>query len=181
MRSSFLIHNLHRAMQLALFITLLAVLATVMPASASSFNSCTTTTLTSSTNPSTVGQAVTFTANVQSAQCGGAAPQPKNPNTIPSPTGTVTFKDNGVVMGTGTLSSPATFTTSSLTKGSHNITAEYGGDVNYSGSQSAILLQQVSGPAEVPEADTLLLIGGGIGGLATWLCFQWAGRRRKKV
>jgi hypothetical protein len=31
-------------------------------------------------------------------------------------------------------------------------------------------------PSEVPEADTLLLLGGGIGGLATWLGWQW--RRR---
>lgn len=31
---------------------------------------------------------------------------------------------------------------------------------------------------EVPEADTLLLFGGGIGGLATWLGWQW--RRVKK-
>jgi hypothetical protein len=30
-------------------------------------------------------------------------------------------------------------------------------------------------PAEVPEADTLLLFGGGLGGLATWLGWQ---RRR---
>jgi hypothetical protein len=28
-------------------------------------------------------------------------------------------------------------------------------------------------PAEVPEADTLLLFGGGIGGLATWVGWQW--------
>ena len=28
-------------------------------------------------------------------------------------------------------------------------------------------------PAEVPEADTLLLLGGGIGGLATWVGWQW--------
>jgi hypothetical protein len=33
-------------------------------------------------------------------------------------------------------------------------------------------------PREVPEADTLLLIGGGIGGLATWLRWKWSRRRR---
>ncbi len=32
-------------------------------------------------------------------------------------------------------------------------------------------------PAEVPEADTLLLLGGGLGGLATWLRWQWRKRR----
>jgi hypothetical protein len=35
-------------------------------------------------------------------------------------------------------------------------------------------------PAEVPEADTLLLIGGGLGGLATWLGWQWRKARRKE-
>lgn len=34
-------------------------------------------------------------------------------------------------------------------------------------------------PAEVPEADTLLLFGGGIGGLATWLGWQWRKARSK--
>ncbi|MDE3091221.1 MAG: hypothetical protein KGJ80_17775 [Chloroflexota bacterium] len=28
-------------------------------------------------------------------------------------------------------------------------------------------------PSEVPEADTLLLMGGGVGGLATWVGWQW--------
>jgi hypothetical protein len=32
-------------------------------------------------------------------------------------------------------------------------------------------------PAEVPEADTLLLLGGGLGGLATWL--RWQRRKRR--
>ena len=32
-------------------------------------------------------------------------------------------------------------------------------------------------PAEVPEADTLLLLGGGLGGLATWLRYQWSRRK----
>jgi uncharacterized repeat protein (TIGR01451 family) len=35
-------------------------------------------------------------------------------------------------------------------------------------------------PAEVPEADTLLLLGGGLGGLATWLRWQWGKRRALK-
>jgi hypothetical protein len=34
-------------------------------------------------------------------------------------------------------------------------------------------------PKEVPEADTLLLMGGGLGGLATWLGWQWNKRRAK--
>ena len=35
-------------------------------------------------------------------------------------------------------------------------------------------------PAEVPEADTLLLLGGGMGGLATWLGWQFRKRRAKQ-
>jgi len=34
-------------------------------------------------------------------------------------------------------------------------------------------------PREVPEADTLLLTGGGVGGLATWFCWQWSKRRAR--
>jgi len=39
---------------------------------------------------------------------------------------------------------------------------------------------QVLAPAEVPEGDTLLLLGGGLAGLGTWLRVQWS-RRRNKV
>ena len=79
----------------------------------------TSTTVSSSVNPSNVGQSVTFTATVTS----GAG----------TPTGTVQFKDGGVNLGPPqTLSGGvATFTTSSLTAGVHAITAEYSGDANF--------------------------------------------------
>jgi hypothetical protein len=68
----------------------------------------TSTSLTSSQNPSQFGQLVTFTATVS-----GSGP----------PTGTVSFKDGGTVIGTGTLNGGvATFATSSLSVGSHSIT-----------------------------------------------------------
>ncbi len=35
------------------------------------------------------------------------------------------------------------------------------------------VLSGASAPAEVPEADTLLLFGGGLGGLLTWAGWQW--------
>jgi Autotransporter beta-domain/IPT/TIG domain len=71
--------------------------------------------LTSSPNPSNVGQVVTFTAKVTGS----------------NPTGTVTFTENGQVIGTATLlSGVATFTTSSLHAGNNNVTASYPGDVN---------------------------------------------------
>jgi uncharacterized repeat protein (TIGR01451 family) len=92
----------------------------------------TTTTLTSSLNPSSVGQPVTFTATV----AGGA-------------TGNVTFADGATTLATVALSSGvATFTTSTLTLGSHSITATYSGDGTHLGSTSAALIQTVQVPAD---------------------------------
>jgi hypothetical protein len=86
----------------------------------------TTTSLGAAPNPSKVGQSVTFTATV-------AATSPASG----TPTGTVTFKDGGGTIGTGTLSaSTAAFTTSSLTLGTHTITAVYGGSTNFASSTS---------------------------------------------
>jgi len=91
----------------------------------------TTTGLTSSLNPSSYGQAVTFTATV-TGQYGG------------TPTGTVSFYDGTTLLGTGTLNNGvATYTTSALSAGSHSITAVYGGDTNFVGSTSPVLKQVV--------------------------------------
>ena len=92
----------------------------------------TTTTLTSSQNPSTSGQLVTFTATVTSS--GG------------TPTGSVTFKDGSSTLGTGKLNSSAkaTFSTSTLSVGSHSITAVYGGNLEFGTSTSAVLTQTVN-------------------------------------
>ena len=89
----------------------------------------TTTTLTSSSNPSILGQPVTFTATVGAT--GG------------TPTGVVTFSDGSTVLGTVTLSGGiASITTSSLAAGAHTITASYGGDPT-SAPSSATLTQTV--------------------------------------
>jgi hypothetical protein len=90
------------------------------------------TALISSVNPSALTQSVTFTATVSSP--GG------------TPSGTVTFKDGAVTLGSGTLdgSGNATFTTALLLPGSHSITAAYGGATNYSASASAPLSQNVT-------------------------------------
>jgi hypothetical protein len=92
------------------------------------------TAISSDINPSTLGQSVTFTATVTS----GAG----------TPTGTVNFKEGAATLGSDTLdgSGEATFSTSSLTAGSHDITAEYVGDTNFSGSSDE-LTQQVDGPS----------------------------------
>ena len=90
-----------------------------------------TTAIVSSKNPSMVGKAVTFTATVTS------------PTT--KPTGSVTFMDGSTVLGTGTLGGlgKAHFSTSTLSVGSHNITAVYVGNANVSGSTSPTLIQIV--------------------------------------
>ena len=94
----------------------------------------TTTTLASSLSPSTYGQAVTFTATVAPTL-----------STSLVPTGTVTFYDGSATLGTATLSGgTASFTTSILTTGSHSIIAQYGGDSNFSGSNSTPLAQTVN-------------------------------------
>jgi hypothetical protein len=99
----------------------------------------TSTTLTSSTNPSVYGQAVTFTATVTAVAPGSG-----------TPTGSVTFKDGSTTLGTGTLDATgkATFTTSSLSVATHSITVEYAGDTNFKTSTSSALSQVVN------QADT---------------------------
>jgi hypothetical protein len=88
----------------------------------------TSTSVTSSSNPSKRGQTVTFTATISGK----------------SPTGIVTFKDGTKTLGTGSVSNAkATYSTSSLSKGNHSITASYGGDANNAASVSSTLVQQV--------------------------------------
>lgn len=92
----------------------------------------TTTTLTSSSNPATKGASVTFTATVTSSTAG-------------SITGTVTFFDGATQIGTGTLSGgKATFATSTLTQGSHNITAQYGGNATFGQSVSSQVVEVIN-------------------------------------
>jgi hypothetical protein len=82
--------------------------------------------------PSVCGQAVIFTAAV-SASAG-------------TPSGTVTFKNGGVTVGTGLLNASiqATLTLTNLAVGSHTLTAEYAGDINFNGSNSSALPQAVN-------------------------------------
>jgi hypothetical protein len=97
--------------------------------------SATSTALFSSINPSAANQSVTFTAIVTATAPGAGIP-----------TGTVTFFDGVTNIGSGALngSGQATFTTSTLTVGSHSITATYNGDVNFITSTSAPLTQTVN-------------------------------------
>jgi hypothetical protein len=89
--------------------------------------------LSSSPNPSTKGQEVTFTAVVSSTA--GTPPDGE----------TVSFLKGKAVLGTGSLNAgSATFTTSSLPAGTNAIKAEYSGDVNYNSSTSAVVKQVVN-------------------------------------
>jgi hypothetical protein len=100
----------------------------------------TTSTPTTSLNPATYGQAITFTTTVSGA--GG------------TPSGTVTFYDNGTPLGTASLAAgTATFTASAATAlvqaGSptgtpRSITAAYSGDAQFAGSTSGTLGQTVN-------------------------------------
>lgn len=91
------------------------------------------TTLTSSPNPSTLGEAVTFTATVTSGE--GAPPDGE----------TVSFKQGTTVLGTGTLSGgSATFVTSTLKVGTHSVTANYSGDSDFAASKSKPVKQVVN-------------------------------------
>ena len=93
----------------------------------------TTTTISSSLNPSTYGQSVTFTATVTSNQ--GAPPDGE----------TITFLQGLNTLGTGQLSGgSATFTTASLSGGTDNIKASYGGDSNFGSSKSRAVAQVVN-------------------------------------
>jgi hypothetical protein len=92
----------------------------------------TSTVLVSSVNPSIAGQSITLTATVQSSSGSG------------TPTGTVTFQDSNSSLATVSLiSGQATLNLSTLSIGSHSISAVYSGDGNFAGS-SGSLTQQVS-------------------------------------
>jgi uncharacterized repeat protein (TIGR01451 family) len=103
----------------------------------------TTTNVTSSKNPSTAGQSVTFTATVAANSPGSG-----------TPTGTVQFVIDGAnAGGTVALSSgTAQFSTSSLTSAGspHSVTAQYSGDSNFLGGSGSLAGGQTVNPAPTP-------------------------------
>ena len=87
-------------------------------------------TLTSSSNPSSAGQTVTFTAIV-------------NPQFAGTPAGSVTFKDgNTTLAAVALIGGVASYATSALSSRTHKITATYPGNANFIRS-SAVLSQSV--------------------------------------
>lgn len=99
----------------------------------------TATALTSSANPSSPGQSVTFTATVSFLPGFGKG----------APTGTVTFSDGSTQIGSSAIngSGVATFATTTLAVATHSITATYSGDTNFATSTSAAVQQVVQGAA----------------------------------
>jgi hypothetical protein len=95
----------------------------------------TTTGISSSVNPSSFGEAVTFTATISSTLA----------------TGTVQFKDGSAPLGSAVnvTGGVAALTISSLVPGTHSITAIYSGDTNFLASTSSALQQTVNRIAAV--------------------------------
>jgi hypothetical protein len=92
--------------------------------------------ITSSANPSSLGQAVMFTITVTSADAG---------LTVPAPAGTVNLLDGTTRIGTGKLNGGTiTITTSKLATGTHSITATYVGNTDYLSGESQSLSQVVN-------------------------------------
>lgn len=108
----------------------------------------TTIALTANPASSTLGQPVLLKATVGVVAPGAGAP-----------TGTVTFKDGTAVLGTGTLSVSngsvvATLSTTAIPIGTHSITAEYAGDVNFSSKTSAAINVTVKTPSTTTLGST---------------------------
>jgi hypothetical protein len=97
-----------------------------------------------SVNPSVFGQPVTFTATVHPGA--GASGLP---------TGGVMFKDSATVLGSGKLlNGQATFSTASLARAGHTITAAYSGDANFSTSTSIAFGQTVRADASITRTSS---------------------------
>jgi hypothetical protein len=92
----------------------------------------TTTTLTSTPNPSNLGQAVTFTATVAPVPAGST-----------KPSGMVTFQEGTTVLAQVPLNTQGTcsFTTSSLAGASHTVTATYHSDTVFASSNGSTTQQ----------------------------------------
>jgi len=97
-------------------------------------------------SPAVAQQRVTLTATV-TCTTAGAGP----------PTGTVTFFDNGISLGAGTLNSSGqtTLTTSSLVAGQDSLVAQYDGDTNFAPGNSTPLAIVVAGFAPPPANLTV--------------------------
>jgi hypothetical protein len=105
--------------------------STSAPISQFVLKASTATTLSSSPNPSTLGQAILFTAQVAPAAA----------------TGSVQFMDSANLMGTSPVNGGiATLSVSDRAAATHSFTAVYSGDANFNGSTSSAVSQTVNKP-----------------------------------
>ena len=133
----------------------------------------TSTVVTSSALNGNLGSSITFTATIM----GGSG----------SPSGSIAFLDGGTSLGSPVPVSngAATYTTSTLTAGTHVITAIYSGDGNSAGSTSTSISEIITAPAftasvsptsitiprgSVGTATVTLTTVGGYAGSATFAC-----------
>ena len=94
----------------------------------------TTTALAVDNNPAVYGQQVTLTATIGVSTPGAG-----------TPTGSVTFYDGSTALGTANLvGNQATLPVTTLATGSHNLTAQYTGDGNFTGSTSPVVSETVN-------------------------------------
>lgn len=116
------------------------------------------TSLTSDKNPSQVGDTVNLTAVVAAV-----------PPATATPTGMVDFMDGAVLLGSAALDSAghATYTTSTLTAGAHQVTARYDGDSTFASSTSAVFTQTVNENFTVATNPSTLTITHGQSGTST--------------
>jgi hypothetical protein len=106
--------------------------------------------LSSSPNPSAVGQAVTLTALVNSGSVGNVSKSRVHPECAGPcvPTGIMTFYDGNKVLGAAAgIDIPVfgsfTLVTSQLAPGVHSLSAAYAGDSYYAAGKSSLLAQTV--------------------------------------
>ena len=109
-------------------------------------SNATTTTLISTFNPLSTGQALVFTATVAGVSV-----------TTPTPTGSISFFDGPTPIGTATVNGAgqALLAVNSLSNGSHTITAVYSGDGLYTTSTSTALTEVVNVAAKVGTTTSL--------------------------
>ena len=114
--------------------------------------------LNASTNPVIAGVSVSFSASLSTT--GG------------QPTGSILFKDGATTIGTVGISgtAQAVFATSTLSVGSHSITAYYPGDANNAAATSAVVVevvQQASTATTLVTSQNPIALGQAIGLTAT--------------
>ena len=110
------------------------ITSTSSPLSQTVNQAATTTTLAVDNDPSVYGQSVTLSATVGVVSPGSG-----------SPSGSVTFFDGSTPLGTANLvGNQATLPVTTLATSSHNLTAQYLGDGNFTGSTSPAVSETVN-------------------------------------